>query len=122
MAEDKDDKKSEQPAAAAAPAPAKKAKKPAGRYSEASWNAFGAVLLAGFGVSITGMASASFYQPGPGGVITLLGGLGIFILSALFTKMTVTELGRAFAAELKAAKPADDADGEPGKDTPKGRR
>ena len=86
------------------------------RYADASWNAFGAVFLAGFGIAVTAMSSASFSSESQlATIMTLVGGLAIFGLSAMFAKMTITEFGRAFAATLTAAnaeRPAADADDE----------
>ncbi|HEY8963325.1 MAG TPA: hypothetical protein VIN59_02555 [Alphaproteobacteria bacterium] len=91
-----DDKKDDKPAeAAAAPKPAGKPAKKAKPFSEAGWNAFGAVFLAGFGIAVTAMSSASF--AGDKQIVTLMtlvGGVVIFCLSGMFAKMAVTEFGR----------------------------
>lgn len=93
------DKKDEKPAAKAAAKPSKKSSP----INEAGWNAFGAVLLAGFGMIVTAMGGASFFEPGLATALTLVGGLVIFALSALFAKMAVSELGHAFNDSIRAA-------------------
>lgn len=113
-----DEKKEEKPAKEK---PAAKAAKPAKPFAEASWNAFGAVFLAGFGITITAMSSASF--AGDNQIVTLmtlLGGVVIFALSGLFAKMAVTEFARDLTKSLAASAPAQESADE--KEDSKGKR
>ena len=110
----KEDKKAEK---------AKKPKKPKDlRFAEAGWNTFGAVFLAGFGMTVTAMSSASF--AGDKEIVTLMtlvGGIVIFALSAIFAKMAVTEFGKALTKAQAAAAPTAEGDAEE-KEAPKGRK
>jgi len=123
MADEKKDDKAEAAAPAKDDKKSKKPKKPKDlRFHEAGWNAFGAIFLAGFGMTVTAMSSASF----AGGkeivtIMTLVGGIVIFALSAIFAKMTVTEFGKALTKAQSVASPAETGDTEE-KDAPKGKR
>lgn len=128
MAEEKDAPK-DAPKKDEAAAPAKKpgkAPKKVSPFNDAGWNAFGAVILAGFGIAVTAMSSASFSGENQmATIMTLVGGVIIFILSGMFAKMTVTEFGRQLTKLSKAeAAPADAEDdkqaAKPGQ--PAGRR